>query len=186
MSTGGRSSRNGYQQISAGRTPDTSVSVSGLNHLRVTFRVTAECTLRGLLFYRDRSDSANHIAVVIQRGGPGQRKALRADTFVQNAALVGTLGWNTKYLAAPLRLDPAQWYDYVLMYTGGVQYSSAGLLSAGDITSGLIVVPKDGSTDPFGAAVPNGATQNPAVNFNPNTSMSGALPALDILIDPTI
>ena len=182
----GKASRSLYQQIYTTQIPDTSLAVSNLNHMRVVFRVTAECTLRGLLFYRDRSDNANHIACVIQRGSAGNRKALRAAAFMQNPALTGTIGWNTKYLAAPLRLDPTQWYDYVLMYTGGVQWSTAGILASADLTNGLIVVPKNGSTDPFGTVINNGANQNPAVNFNPNGSMSGALPGLDILIDPTI
>lgn len=182
----GRATRSLYQQLWGNQVPDTSLAVSNLNMLRLTFRVSQSSTLRAVRFYRDRSDNANHVVAIVQRGSPGNRSALVGTVFPRNPANVGIFGWNTKYLSSPLKLDPTQWYDYVLMYTGGVIWSLAGTLSSADLVSGVIIAPKDGSVDPFGVTVNNGADQVPAVNFNPNTSLSGALPGLDVIVDPTV
>lgn len=172
-----------YQSIWSGAAPTTNVIGVGQFLLRTTCYFTNPGQLLGLQFYESSEDNINHIGVVVQRNtGTTSRAALRALSFPHySPGNVPTFGWQRKYFGSPLDVVANDWLDIVVWYTGGHYWYTPSLLaSGGRITSGQIVVPTDGASDPGGNTLNNSAIAH-AVTFNPNDSLSGALAGIDVI-----
>ena len=173
-----------YQSTWGLTVPTTLETVPGGLLIRQTFYVDVAATLYAARFYRDRSDAGNHVGILVRRDTGNGRDGQRAAAFVRNPANVGVFGWNNKYLGQPLDLVAGDWWDLVVWTTSGLYYDNPGGLVGADVVSGIIHVPMDGSTDPHGTVINNGARSGAAVNFNPNTTLGGPLLAIDILVLP--
>lgn len=172
-----------YQTIWNGADPSTNHAPGGQFLLRTTLYASVAGRLMGMKFYRDREDPANHIGVVIKRAAAGQRAALGALAFPRANALEGRAGWNTRYMHPVIHFEASEWFDIIVWFTGGSYYSDDGAIATTDLVVGDLVVPHQGSTDPFGFAVNNSAFGNTLL-FNPNTTLSGALAGIDLLFLP--